>query len=72
VDEPTSAVLAAIDRLALGVERGRRMSVLEQLLFAVVGVAILAASVALSDPHFGLVTKRDPAGNTYALQSCNP
>ena len=48
------------------------MSVLEQLLFAVVGVTILAASVALSDPHFGLVTKRDPAGNTYALQSCNP
>jgi hypothetical protein len=45
------------------------MSVLEQLLFAVVGVTILAASLALSDPHFGLA-KRD-AGNTYTLQSCN-
>lgn len=48
------------------------MSVLEQLLFAVVGVTILAASLALSDPHFGLVAKRDPAVNTYSLQSCNP
>jgi hypothetical protein len=72
VDEPTSAALEAIDRLALGAERGIRMSVLEQLLFAVVGVTILAASVALSDPYFGLVTEREPAANTYALQSCNP
>ncbi len=27
------------------------MSVLEQLLFAIVGVTMLAASLALSDPH---------------------
>jgi hypothetical protein len=47
------------------------MSVLEQLVFAVVGVTILAASLALSDPHFNrAIVKRD-AGNTYTLQSCN-
>jgi hypothetical protein len=44
------------------------MSVLERILFAVVGVTILAASLALSDPHFGLVGPRE--GATYALQSC--
>jgi hypothetical protein len=53
-------------------EQGETMSVLEQLLFAVVGVTILAASLALSDPHLGLVAKRDPAVSTYSLQSCNP
>ena len=48
------------------------MSVLEQLLFAVVGVTILAASLALSDPHFGLVAAKRDGFNTYTLQSCGP
>jgi hypothetical protein len=47
------------------------MSVLEQLLFAVVGVTILAASLALSDPQFSQVIGKRDAGNTYTLQSCN-
>ena len=48
------------------------MSALEQFLFAVVGVTILAASVAMSDPRLGLVTIANPEGNTYTLQSCGP
>jgi hypothetical protein len=47
------------------------MSVLEQLLFAVLGVTILAASLALSDPHFNRVIGKHDAGATYTLQSCN-
>jgi hypothetical protein len=45
------------------------MSVLEQLLFAVFGVLILAASLVLSDPYWGFVPapQRD---NVYTLQSC--
>jgi len=48
------------------------MSVLEQLLFAVVGVTILAASLALSDPHFSRAIAKRDAGNIYTLQSCGP
>ena len=48
------------------------MSVLEQLLFAVVGVTILAASLALSDPHFGLAGAKRDGLTTYTLQSCGP
>jgi hypothetical protein len=70
VKDRTSAALSVIDLPAVA-EQGETMSVLEQLLFAVVGVTILAASLALSDPHFGLVTKRESAANTYTLQSCN-
>jgi hypothetical protein len=46
-----------------------RMSVLEQLLFAVFGVSILAASLVLSDPRWGFASapQRD---NVYTLQSC--
>jgi len=48
------------------------MSVLEQVLFAVVGVTMLAASLALSDPHLSLaaVLKRGAGVNHYSLQSC--
>jgi hypothetical protein len=48
------------------------MSVIEQLLFAILGVTILAASLALSDPQFGLVSalKGETAVNQYSLQSC--
>jgi hypothetical protein len=51
------------------------MSVVEQLLFAILGVSILAACLALSDPQFGLAPalRSDPAVNQYTLQSCpNP
>jgi hypothetical protein len=48
------------------------MSVLEQLLFAVVGVTILSASLALSDPHFGLAPAKPDAPREYVLQSCGP
>jgi hypothetical protein len=49
------------------------MSAIEQLGFAIVGVAILAASLALSDPHFGIAAtfRGDAAGNQYTLQSCS-
>jgi len=50
------------------------MSVLEQLLFAVLGVTILTASLALSDPQIGiaLALRTEPASQ-YTLQSCpNP
>jgi hypothetical protein len=45
------------------------MSVLEQLLFAIFGVLILAGSLVLSDPYWGVVStlQRD---NVYTLQSC--
>jgi hypothetical protein len=48
------------------------MSALEQLLFALVGVTVLAASLALSDPRFELAKLRNPETNTYTLQSCKP
>ena len=48
------------------------MSVLEQLLFAVVGVTILSASLALSDPRFGLTAQKRDGLTSYMLQSCNP
>jgi len=48
------------------------MSVLEQLLFAIVGVTILSASLALSDPNFGFVGAKRDGLNTYTLQSCGP
>jgi hypothetical protein len=45
-----------------------RMSILEQLLFAVFGVSILAGSLVLSDPYWGFAApQRD---NVYTLQSC--
>jgi hypothetical protein len=48
------------------------MSVLEQLLFAVLGVTILAASLALSDPNVqvALALRNEPA-TQYTLQSCS-
>ncbi len=48
------------------------MSVLEQLLFAIVGVTMLAPSLALSDPHLSLaaVLKHGAGVNHYSLQSC--
>ncbi|MFL6929199.1 MAG: hypothetical protein ACJ8FK_04760 [Xanthobacteraceae bacterium] len=48
------------------------MSAVEQLLFAILGVSILAACLALSDPHFGFATvlSSDPSVNQYTLQSC--
>ena len=48
------------------------MSAVEQLLFAILGVSILAACLALSDPHFGFATplRSDPSVNQYTLQSC--
>jgi hypothetical protein len=51
------------------------MSAVEQLFFAILGVSILAACLALSDPHFGLMTSlgSEPAVSQYTLQSCpNP
>jgi hypothetical protein len=51
------------------------MSAVEQLLFAILGVSLLAACLALSDPHFGIATtlRSEPAVNQYTLQSCpNP
>lgn len=50
------------------------MSAVEQLLFAILGVSILAGCLALSDPHFGIATlSSEPAANQYTLQSCpNP
>jgi hypothetical protein len=48
------------------------MSVIEQLLFAILGVTILTASLALSDPHLRLASAflRDGAVSQYSLQSC--
>jgi hypothetical protein len=48
------------------------MSVLEQLLFAVLGVSILAGCLALSDPRFGFAgaLRSEPAIGQYTLQSC--
>jgi hypothetical protein len=46
------------------------MSVLEQLLFAIVGVTMLAASLALSDPHLSLAAVLKAGVNHYSLQSC--
>ncbi len=47
------------------------MSVVEQLVFAILGVTILAASLALSDPHLriALALRDEPA--RYTLQSCD-
>jgi len=48
------------------------MSVLEQLLFAILGVSILAASLALSDPHSGVADalRAETTVKQYRLQSC--
>jgi hypothetical protein len=47
------------------------MSVLEQFLFAVVGVTMLAASLALSDPHLSFADVLKNWGTArYSLQSC--
>ena len=48
------------------------MSVIEQLMFAILGVTILALSLALSDPHFRLVAALQDEGavHQYSLQSC--
>jgi hypothetical protein len=48
------------------------MSAVEQLLFAILGVSILAGCLALSDPHFGFATslRSEPGENQYTLQSC--
>ena len=46
------------------------MSVVEQLLFAVLGVTILSASLALSDPHFGFGAAKRATPASYVLQSC--
>jgi len=48
------------------------MSAVEQLLFAILGVSILAACLALSDPHFSLASslRGEPPANQYTLQSC--
>jgi len=49
--------------------RETAMSIIEQLLFAILGVTILAVSLALSDPQFGLVgaLKGEAAVNQYSL-----
>jgi len=47
------------------------MSVVEQLVFAVLGVSILAATLALSDPKLRIaVAPKSELANEYALQSC--
>jgi len=48
------------------------MSVLEQLVFAILGVSILAASLALSDPHSGVADalRAQTPVKQYRLQSC--
>jgi hypothetical protein len=45
------------------------MSVLEQLLFAILGVTLLTASLLLSDPYLGVAAslQRD---SVHTLQSC--
>ena len=49
------------------------MSVIEQLLFAIFGVTLLAVSLALSDPHLGIAAalKGDAGAGQYVLQSCS-
>jgi hypothetical protein len=48
------------------------MSVLEQLLFAVLGISILAGCLALTDPRFGLAgaLRSESSVGQYTLQSC--
>jgi len=57
--------------ITLPVEAATFMSALEQLVFAIVGVAILAASVALSDPHIGIAAVlRGQTADSHRLPSC--
>jgi hypothetical protein len=64
----TFAVLSGLE--FDGLLRGeKRMSVLEQLLFAVFGISFFTAALLLSDPQFGLnAAPQRPA--EYTLQSC--
>jgi len=46
------------------------MSVVEQLMFAVLGVTILALSLGLSDPRVSTALRGEASENQYTLQSC--